>query len=73
MNGSSLLGIFLEAQGAYTYDHTLGVYIENAVIGKGIQIGGNEFRIHTAQCVFMLLVGKNHKYVHVLILSLSQS
>ena len=31
------IGIFLEAVGAYTYDDTLGVYIENAVIGKGMR------------------------------------
>ena len=31
------IGIFLEAQGAYTYDNTLSVYIENAVIGKGMR------------------------------------
>jgi ABC-type glycerol-3-phosphate transport system substrate-binding protein len=31
------IGIFLEAQGAYTYDETLSVYIENAVIGKGMR------------------------------------
>ncbi len=30
------IGIFLEAQGAYTHDNTLPVYIENAVIGKGM-------------------------------------
>ena len=31
------IGIFLEAEGAYTYDDTLNVYIENAVIGKGMR------------------------------------
>ncbi|MBO7403459.1 MAG: extracellular solute-binding protein [Clostridia bacterium] len=31
------IGIFLEAQGAYTFDNTLNVYIENAVIGKGMR------------------------------------
>ena len=31
------IGIFLEAQGAYTYDETLNIYIENAVIGKGMR------------------------------------
>ena len=31
------IGIFLEAQGAYTFDSTLNVYIENAVIGKGMR------------------------------------
>ena len=31
------IGIFLEAVGAYTYDDTLSVYIENAVIGKGMR------------------------------------
>ena len=31
------IGIFLEAQGAYTFDNTLGIYIENAVIGKGMR------------------------------------
>ena len=31
------IGIFLEAEGAYTYDETLNVYIENAVIGKGMR------------------------------------
>lgn len=31
------IGIFLEAMGAYTYDDTLNVYIENAVIGKGMR------------------------------------
>lgn len=31
------IGIFLEAMGAYTYDITLDVYIENTVIGKGVR------------------------------------
>ncbi|MBQ5354251.1 MAG: hypothetical protein IIU08_00090, partial [Clostridia bacterium] len=31
------IGIFLEAEGAYTYDHTLDVYLETTVIGKGMR------------------------------------
>ena len=31
------IGSFLEAMGAYTYDITLDVYIENTVIGKGVR------------------------------------
>ena len=31
------IGIFLEAVGAYTYDTTLDIYIENTVIGKGVR------------------------------------
>jgi hypothetical protein len=31
------IGIFLEAEGAYTYDITLDVYLENTVIGKGMR------------------------------------
>ncbi len=30
-------GVFLEAMGAYTYDITLDVYLENTVIGKGMR------------------------------------
>ena len=31
------IGVFLEAEGAYTYDHTLDVYLETTVIGKGMR------------------------------------
>ena len=31
------IGVFLEAMGAYTYDYTLDVYLENTVIGKGMR------------------------------------
>ena len=31
------IGAFLEAMGAYTYDNTLDVYLENTVIGKGMR------------------------------------
>ncbi len=31
------IGLFLEAMGAYTYDITLDVYLENTVIGKGMR------------------------------------
>ena len=31
------IGIFLQAMGAYTFDVTLNVYIENTVIGKGMR------------------------------------
>ena len=31
------IGAFLEAMGAYTYDSTLDVYLENTVIGKGMR------------------------------------
>ena len=31
------IGIFLEAMGAYTFDITLDVYLENTVIGKGMR------------------------------------
>ena len=31
------IGIFFEAMGAYTYDETLDVYLENTVIGKGMR------------------------------------
>lgn len=31
------IGVFLEAMGAYTYDYTLDIYLENTVIGKGMR------------------------------------
>ena len=31
------IGAFLEAMGAYTYDYTLDIYLENTVIGKGMR------------------------------------
>jgi ABC-type glycerol-3-phosphate transport system substrate-binding protein len=31
------IGLFLEAMGAYTFDETLNVYLENTVIGKGMR------------------------------------